>query len=246
MRTHLMIALSLPILVWAAPRLRAAEPPGSRSITVMGEAEVKVVPDEVVVTFGLETKHRDLMEIPALHEQRMKALLQALTSAGIPSHEIRTDYLTLEPVHEYVSSRQQQVGYAQRTIAVVSLRELPKFQVLLTTAFKAGVEHLHGVEFRTSSLRTHRDTARALALKAAREKAAAMARELDQRIGKPRTIVEGEGGFRSSYGGWWGRGHQGNAQNITLAAPGGSELAGALAPGTLSVRAHVTVTFDLE
>ncbi|HSM15517.1 MAG TPA: SIMPL domain-containing protein, partial [Gemmatimonadales bacterium] len=108
--------------------------------------------------------------------------------------------------------------------------------------------YVHGIQFRTTELRTHRDTARAMALRAAQEKARLMARELDREVGKPVLIREDHSGWWSWYGGWWGsRGGQAMAQNVTQnAPPTGGALEGTTAPGQISVTARVTVTFDLE
>jgi hypothetical protein len=70
---------------------------------------------------------------------------------------------------------------------------------------------------------------------------------LGQKVGRPHSIREGQSGWWSSYRSWWGRGYQTASQNVMQNAPGGvSSQDGALVPGTLSVRADVTVAFELE
>jgi hypothetical protein len=231
----------------ASPPLLALEDPIPRTITVSGDAEMKVAPDEVVLTLGVETRHKELGEVKRQNDARMKEVLAAALAAGIAGKDIRTDYLNLAPEYDYQNHRRIFVEYIQRTTIVVTLRDVSKFETLLTAVLQVGVEYIHGIDFRTSELRKYRDEARALAMKAAKEKAIALAGVLGQKVGKPRSIQEGSGGWWSSYGGWWGRGYQNMSQNVSQSAGNSSSSQdGPLAPGTLSVRGNVTITFELE
>lgn len=240
----ILAMVSLLALLAHAP-LWAHESAAPRTITVSGEAEVKVPPDEVVLTLGVESRHKDLREVKRLNDARMKDILAAVQAAGVASKDIRTDYLNLQPNYDHPAGRPAFIDYTQRTTVVVTLRDVAKFDTLVTAVLQAGVEYIHGIDFRTSELRKYRDEARVLAMKAAREKAVALADVLGQKVGKPRSIQEGQGGWFSSYGGWWGRGYQGMAQNVVQSAPGGGQE-GPVAPGTVSVRANVSITFEIE
>lgn len=243
----ILATIALLGLMFVHTPLRALEGPAQRSITVSGEAEVKVAPDEVILTLGVESRHKDLREVKRLNDLRIKQVLSALQATGVAAKDIQTDYLNLQPEYDYQARQRIFIDYVQRTTIVVTLRDVAKFDPLLTAVLQAGVEYIHGVDFRTSDLRKHRDQARVLAIKAAREKAVALADVLGQKVGQPRSIQEGGGGWSSSYGGWWGRGSQGMSQNVSQSVPGaGSGQDGPLAPGTLSVRASVSITFELQ
>lgn len=230
-----------------APSLGASEEPLPRTITVSGEAEVKVAPDQVLVTLGVETWHKELSEVKRMNDQRVREIMLALTSMGIANKDVQTDYLNLQPEYEQSSWRRTFVGYVQKTTIVVTLRDISKFDSLISSVLHAGVEYIHGIDFRTSELRKHRDAARSLAMKAAKEKAIALASELGEKIGKPRLIQEGQGGYWSSYGGWWNRGYQNMSQNSVQDVPTGRSSDDApVAPGALSIRANVSITFALE
>jgi uncharacterized protein YggE len=239
-------SLAFGCLINALP-LIALDNPTQRTITVTGESEVKVNPDEVVVTVGIETRNKDLSEVRKLNDQKAKKLVANTISVGVASKDIKTDYLNLQPEYHESSLQRTFLAYVQKTTIVISLRDVSKFEALVTSTLQAGAEYIHGIEFRTSELRKHRDEARALAIKAAKEKATALANELGQKIGAPRSIQEGQAGYWSSYGGWWGHGYQNMSQNfVQIAGSNTRSQDNALAPGQLSVRASVTVTFDLE
>ncbi len=83
-----------------------------------------------------------------------------------------------------------------------------------------------------------------MALKAAREKAVAMAAELGSKIGKPTSIGEGYSGA----GMWAWSGGRGNqmTQNVMSQAPTpATEGSEGFAPGQISVTASVNVSFEL-
>jgi uncharacterized protein len=110
------------------------------------------------------------------------------------------------------------------------------------------VNYVHGVEFRTTELRQHRDEARALAINAAREKAVALAGQLDQEVGEPLSIQEEQVGWWSSYNAWWGgRWGSGMSQNVIQEMGGATLLAdSSLAPGQIKVSARASVSFELS
>lgn len=108
------------------------------------------------------------------------------------------------------------------------------------------VNYVHGIQFRTTELRQYRDEARALAIRVAREKAEAMAKELGETVGRPENIREDNAGWWSGYESWWGRGQGGGpAQNVVQNLGGSTAPEGALAPGQIAVTARVTVSFAL-
>jgi uncharacterized protein YggE len=112
-------------------------------------------------------------------------------------------------------------------------------------ALGAGANHIHNVEFSTSQLRQHRDTARAMAIKAATEKANDMAAAAGLKVKKATSISSYSYGGGSWYGRYGGRGYYANAQNVIQEAGGGGPQ-GTISLGRISVTASVTMTFEFE
>lgn len=241
-----MFFLALAISI--AGQLSAQDLPSKRTISTEGESVVKVVPDEVCMAFEVTNLHQDLLEGRKGHAQQVQAVIEKAKGAGVESKDIQTDFIRIEPEYENrsmasgASSRVFQ-GYRFRTDIVVLLRDISKFETLVTAGLTSGAKELHGIEFRTSQLRKHRDAARAAALRAAREKAIAMGGEFGQKVGRPRTIQEGRGTWFDAYGSR----SQSPYQNsyVVDGAPGSGDEGG-LAPGMITIRATVSVTFDLE
>ncbi|HEX9938660.1 MAG TPA: SIMPL domain-containing protein [Longimicrobium sp.] len=218
----------------------------TRSISVSGEAEIRVVPDEVVLTLGVETFNPDLAAAKAANDQRVAAVLAALRARGVPDERVRTDYLVLEPRYEGRSdNRYVIIGHVVRKTVVATLRDVPSFDAVLSAAIGAGATNILGVDFRTTQLRMHRDRARALAVDAAREKATAMAGRLGQRLGRAITISEGSSGWGSGYGTGWGRRVSGMTQNVVQDAGEAGTGEGSTSPGQIAVKGNVAVVFEL-
>jgi uncharacterized protein YggE len=239
------------LLIGAAPAAAQSGVPADyaapRLITVTGEAQVKVAPDEVVLTLGVETSDRQLRQAKSQNDENVRKVIAAARALGIEDKAIQTDHISIEP--RYRSSYEQRdfIGYFVRQTIAVTLTDVSQFEDLLTGVLDAGANYVHGIQFRTTELRKYRDEARALAIRAAREKAAALAGELDQAIGKPWSIREEQSGWSSPYNAWWGGSGMAMTQNV-VQDMGGTTVTpdDSIALGQISVTARVSVSFELE
>jgi uncharacterized protein YggE len=242
----LALVLILVLSAWTGQGQTTSSTP--RRITVSGEAEVRVVPDEVILSLGVETWDKDMEKAKRQNDEIIAAVLALAADYGIPPEHVQTDYVGIEPRYRngyYEPS--DFIGFFVHKTVVITLRDLSQFEGLLADALEAGVNYVHGIEFRTTELRQHRDEARALAIRAAKEKAEALAGELDQKIGDPLDIQEVQNGWWSGYNAWWGsRWGNGMSQNVIQEVGGVSVLAdSSVAPGQINVNARVSVTFEL-
>jgi uncharacterized protein YggE len=224
--------------------MSATPMPVERSISVSGDAEVKVAPDQVQIVLAIETADKTVSKAKALNDERVARTLAVLKKQGIAEKDLQTDQVSINPVNDSgaygYSKMKEPDGFQVRRSISVLLRDVSKFEGLLTAVLEAGTNHVEGISFQTRELRKHRDTARALALKAAKEKAEAMAKEYGLKVGKARSITESSSGWAGPYL----RG--GMAQNMVQNVGGGGESSDAFAAGQISVRATVSVTFDVE
>ena len=225
--------------------LRAQEVPvhaPPRTISTSGEAIVYVVPDEVIVNFGVQTFDKDLDKSKAANDEMSAKLLKSIKALGVEDKHVQTDTLNIEI--QYNDRHLGIEGYVASRLYLVTLKDTKLLEKLIDTGLKNGANQLHGFEFKTSELRKHRDQARKMAIKAAKEKAVALAGELEMKVGKPRTISEGSIGY---YGRSWGaNGFANSNQNAVQAAPEGGEGGETMPLGQMAVHASVSVSFDLE
>jgi hypothetical protein len=160
-----------------------------RIISVTGNAEIKVAPDEVSLTLGVDSIDKDLAIAKADNDRRIKKLLNLAHAAGVDPKNIQTSALTIGP--EYSDEKiPKLLGYQASQTVTVTLTELSKYEDLMTNSLKAGVNRVDGINFFVADPKKYRAEARLQAVRAAREKAKAMATELGQTIGKPWEVTE--------------------------------------------------------
>lgn len=249
MRTSVWLAVVLVLCLFTltgVPSLhaedRTTQPP--RLITVTGDAEVKIAPDEVILILGVETWNQDIQVAKSQNDERIKKVVALTREYGIEPKHVQTDQINVEPRYRDGYTKADFIGYFVRNTIVITLKDITRFEDLYTAALGAGITHVQGIQFRTTALRQYRDQARALAIKAAQEKASALAGELGEKIGKPHSINENYSGWWSWYSTRWGGAM---TQNVVQNVGGGAPIEeGAFAPGQISVSARVTVTFELE
>lgn len=237
------LSLGLTTPLAAAPLPQEGGP--LRLITVSGEAEVRVVPDEVVISVGVDTRHANLRTAKRLNDDVVKKLIAIAQGYGVEQRYIQTDYIYIDQNYYYSSVRDE---YIVRRAMMITLHDLTQFEELLTDLVNAGANEVRGIEFRTTELRTYRDQARALAIQAAYEKAVDLTGALGQEIGVPHNIHEDVNNWWSGYSSWWYRRSSGSmTQNVIQEIPVGDlGLDGnAVAPGMISIKANITVTFEM-
>ena len=237
----------LPETGYAGTPGTAEETPASRTIMVSGASEVRIVPDEVILTVGVETVHVDMETAKAENDAIIERVLELVSGFEVESKHAQTDYINIAPHYSTNYDRESFIGYFVRKNVSITLRYLCQFEGLLSALLDAGVTHVHRIEFRTTELRQHKDQARSLAVQAAEEKAVAMAAELGQIVGRPILIREERSGWNSWYGSWWGSSWSGvMAQNVVQNVGNGEIFTdGALALGQIAINAQVSVTFEL-
>lgn len=218
-------------------------------ITVTGQAEMRVPPDEVVFTLEVESVDKDVLAAKKKTDESVKSVFALAKENHVKADEVQTSYISVEPKYstddlEYGGERRGVkrvfLGYAVSKTIAIRLSDISRFDPLLSDVLRAGVTKVRNVEFRDSQIRKHRDQARAMAMKAAQEKANLLAREIGQTIGPAYSITEG---IVSRY--------PANAmmQNSTSVISGelsAGESESAIAPGLISVTAQVTVSFRLQ
>jgi uncharacterized protein YggE len=234
-RFHGVMALTAVLAV--AHATQASEAP-RREITTSGQTVLQVVPDEVVVGAGVETFHVLLDRAKQDNDAQSERLLKAVKSLGIDEGDIQTDVLYVDLEYKVRDDPGKGIeGYHARRSYSIVLRDTRRLEALVDAILKNGGNRLAGLQFRTSKLRSHRDEARRLAIRAAREKADSLAGELGAKVGAPLSIQE------ESTEGWWpGYPNTSNVGRVVEGPDGGGET---LPSGRIAVRAGVKVSFDL-
>lgn len=221
------------------------------TITTTGTAEVRVVPNEAIFTLEVEKIDKDLQIAQKQNDDTVSQIINLAKTFGIQPRDVKTDFYEYEQRFTYTGKNEDKrvfLGYAVSKTVIVRLGDMSKFEDFFREIIKAGVSKVEDVDLQTTDIRKHKDEARAMAMKAAREKAAAMTKEIGQTIGKAVRISEGvfsDNTFRTGIL---------NANNSVANNTSGESYSASLSanenttfsPGTISVKAEVTVSFLLN
>jgi uncharacterized protein len=239
-RPIFVVAIGLSLVSAGRALAQANTGSGPPAINVSGTAEMQITPDEVDLRFGIHTRSDSLDDAKKQNHERLATTVRFLKASGIDPRDIQSDHLSIEPIYDEKEPLKLQAYVARRSIGV-RLRNIADFEKVLSGGFKEGANSVYGVEFRTTQLRKHRDTARQLAIRAAKEKATALASELGAKIGKVQSISENTLGGSS-----WLFGYN-RLSNVMQSEPSppDNELSG-LSVGQISISASVNVTFLLD
>jgi len=239
MKSQLILASIIMSLSLTRAFSQAPQPPLPK-ISVAGAAEIKVFPDEAYLRVGVETRHENLEDAKSQNDERISKALAFLKSKDVKGADIQTGFISIEPAYDNNASRIKPVAFVIRRSIEVKLTDIANFEAVLSGLLTTGVNSVHGIEFRTSQLRKHSDAARAMAVRAAREKADALASELGVKRGKVFSINTNESDI-----GWYGGSSYQNAVQLSAAADQ-YFLEGTPSVGPISISAKVSVSFLIE
>ncbi|MCJ7533097.1 MAG: SIMPL domain-containing protein [Anaerolineales bacterium] len=233
-----------------APQTTPSQPgcDSSRSVQISGSAMINVTPDRAQIQLGVQSNGLTPDAVQSANSTAIQKVINALKSQGIEAKDIATDVYLIDPVYENYDSLYIK-GYRINNIIAVTLRDVKKTSTILAVALGAGANQVINVDFYTSELRKYRDQARELAVKAAHEKAQALATAAGTEMGCVLTINENTSFY---YNGWWygasqNQWTQNTVQNVAPSgnAPTGSE-AEPISLGQISIKAEVGVTYGLK
>ena len=123
-RTWSLLLLSIALCSFAATPAMS-EDQSRRTISISGEAEVRVVPDEVILTIGLETWDFNLDAAKKLNDDCTNAVVLASRKHRIEERNIQTDYLTIEPRYSWRDRQAHDfIGYFVRKRLVITITGL--------------------------------------------------------------------------------------------------------------------------
>ena len=231
--------LLLIILFGYSFHAHAQVTPDRPLITVSGQGEVLVVPDEVVYNLSATTVDKDLSLAQRKTDEVVRNVIALARRHQVPATQIQTGHISLEERFSNEEATRKPrvfIGYSVTKSIAIILRDVTKAEELLAELFRTGITRISSVDFRTTQDRKFRDQARAMAMKAAQEKARAMALEIGQGIGKAFTITE-EGGIRPS---------PSNLSSFYIPGDSVADSPSAIALGQITITARITVSFELK
>ena len=204
-----------------------------RAIRVVGHGVVYGQPDIATVELGVTATDPDAGAAVDQIDSLMRAVLETLTSLGVPPEDIRTVSYNIWREEHFPREGEeagQPVFRAQHTVAV-ELEGAKRAGEILAAAVDAGANAVGGITFGFSNPAELEARARAAAVEDARMRASQLATAAGVTLGEPMVIEEiTAGGGPVPY--------LDRALVASQAAP--------ISPGELSVEVRVAVTYSIE
>ena len=222
-----------------------------RTVQVSGTAVVNVLPDRALIQLGVQSNGKTPKEVQARNAATISKVIRAVKALGVEAKDISTDQYVIEPIYIPYDSLNID-GYRIHNIVSITMRDVDKTSDAIATAFQAGANQVVNVEFYTSELRKYRDQARDMAMKAASEKASALAQAAGANADCVLHISENSwsyfNGWNWSYGGnnqnMWTQNAVQNAAPTNSGTPSSEDSP--VSMGQISIRAEVSATFALK
>ncbi|MBR1141834.1 SIMPL domain-containing protein [Bradyrhizobium sp. AUGA SZCCT0431] len=204
MKHPLAFVITAAVLV-ATPALAQTAPPPAISVT--GEANVSVAPDQAQIDGGVATDAKTAREASDANNAAMGKVLLALKGAGIDEKDYQTSRLSLQPQYATSSKTAERpgvVGFRASNRVTIKIRDVTKVASVIDVLVGAGANEIGGINFIVTQPSKHLDEAREKAIADARRKADIYAKAAGVTLGEPISISE-EGGpspmFRSKVAG---------------------------------------------
>ena len=161
----------------------AAAVAGSSTVEVTGEAELRLPPDQAVLSLGVTTEGPTAREAMDKNATLMTAVMAALTSAGFTGKDVRTQAVSLHPVMDYRPNEQPRIiGYRASNTAQVTTRDPATIGRALDAGVQAGANVSAGLSFTLADPRAAETQALRLAVQDAQQRATAMAEAVGKKV----------------------------------------------------------------
>ncbi len=215
-------AAPAPVSAQAAERVE-------KLVTVTGEGTVAAAPDSAVIRLGVSSQGKTARAASDANAREMTVVLAAIKESGVADRDIQTTTLSLQPQYDpNKTGAARLIGFQANNQVTVKIRDVARLPSVLDRAIAGGANEMSGVEFIVSEQGKLLDKARIEAIADARRKAELYATAAGMKIGRVMAISE-----------------EGSAppQRAFQALRAGA--ATPLAPGEQTLRAVVTVSFEL-
>jgi uncharacterized protein len=175
--------------LFAAPALAQMVPPPAISVT--GEANMSVPPDQAQIDGGVSTDAKTAREASDANNAAMGKVLLALKGAGIDEKDYQTSRLSLQP--QYAPNRtgpSPVVGYRASNRVTIKVRDITKVANMIDVLVGAGANDIGGIHFVVTQASKLLDEVREQAIADARRKAQIYAKAAGVTLGEPIAISE--------------------------------------------------------
>jgi uncharacterized protein YggE len=233
--------LTLVLAACATAYAQEVDPDQTATLTVRGDAQLQKPADRLLLRVSVITEADQATDAMADNNSRMHAVVSAIKKTGLSEKEYETGRFNLQPVYSRRPARAtpewrpEILGYRVTSTLSIKTLQLEKAGAIIQAANDAGANAIDSIGFDLADPRKHR----AEAIRTATANALADARVLGEAAGvrlvRIRTLTLDEAAPRPIV-----------MQREMMVADGMAMAAPPITPGEVTVRATVTVVYEIE
>ncbi|CAN2227981.1 COG2968 Uncharacterized conserved protein [Candidatus Nanopelagicaceae bacterium] len=192
-KKSLLLLAPLALIAYVATPVAANAATSTRYITVNAEGTVKVAPDAVRLTATVTTVAATNKEALAATSTNSAAVRKALVAAGVSTKDIATQNITSYPEYKYdTNGGSTLIGYRGSQVFSVVIRAAATAGTVVDGVVAAGGDavQINSVSPFLIDAAKAAESARAVAVKNAKAKAASYAKLLGVKLGKVNYLSE--------------------------------------------------------
>jgi uncharacterized protein YggE len=230
----LCIALCLPLAAISADDDDDGGFDEDRTISVNGTGTVRVKPNLVRTSIGLNITSPTFGEAMRRHRESMGGILEQLGTLGVEEKDILTDNFSFHYRPPWKRDGEWNDGQYQVNNTVrVFIRDLEKVDLILESMVESGANQIHGLEFLVEDTSGAESQARKKAAENAHAKAQELALLHDVKLGRVIRVSEGATGGPGP-------------MRMERALKATAESSSTVSPGERSVSARLSVVYAIK
>lgn len=229
-----LLSIAAALVIAGAAAAQTPVERSARQITVTGEGSVEARPDLATLVLGVVTEAETAGEALAANNRGMAAVMARLEAAGIAPRDLQTSLLNLSPRWREPRdglSRPVIDGFVASNALTVRVRDLPALGDVLGAAVADGANSFDGLSFGLAEPGPVEDAARREAVADAERKARILAEAAGATLGPVLSISE-----PAEFVGPMMMEQAAFARDASVP----------IAPGEVSLRARVTIAWEIE
>ncbi len=239
MKHHLIIAALLSFTAQSAfAQMPPSHPMMERVISVSGEAEEDIEPDQAILNVSLVSRNPSLETAKEANDALSKRVVAALRDFKIPENKIANSHFYINPEYRYENKKRTLTGYVVNRSLRITMDDISIHERVISKLVELKVEQIGGVQFTLKDREKHADAVRVKAFKNAKSRAMSIANAAGVKLGKPVNI--------SVSGGYTPQPMPMMRGGMEMMAAKTDTAGGPSLPGLISLHERLNVVFEME
>ena len=210
----------------------AAQADGLTRITVQGNGSVSAQPDMVTIHVNASALEEGMLSAQHVISETVAKATQALLALGVAESDIITTSYGYYPRYSYEQDPPKITGYQASHALEITCRDITRLDAVITALTDSGIAEINDVSYGVADKRGLYKQALELAVRAAEEKAAALAAASGVTLTGLESLTENQG-YDARYA-------------MVTSAKGENAIDTGIRSGSISVNASVTAVYNAQ